>query len=127
MTRQGTSLYTRIFFVWVRTVMDGLFGPERLELGMPRKLRVVEPGEEKPRVLSVAEAAALNDHRELLLALRDRIAQSIQATNVPAVALAALSRQLMIISKELSVLDSAGEDDVVGVAARIPDEAWSGV
>ena len=52
------------------------------------KLRVAEPGERKPRVLTVSEAARLNDHRELLVALRERIATAIQAPNVPAVALA---------------------------------------
>jgi len=96
---------------------------------MPRKLRVVEPGEKNPRALTVAEAAAQGTHRELLMALQARIAQSIQATNVPAVALAALSRQLVLISKELSVLDAADGDsvDAVAEAARIPDEAWDGV
>jgi hypothetical protein len=50
-----------------------------------RKLRLVEPGEGavKPRQLSVTEAAALNDHREMLIALRDRIAQSVQSASAP--------------------------------------------
>ena len=40
---------------------------------MPGKLRAVEPGEGKPRVLTVAEAAAKGDHREMLVALRARM------------------------------------------------------
>ena len=93
---------------------------------MPRKLRVVEPGESggKPKVLSVAEAAALNDHRELLVALRSRIAAAVQSTN--AVALAALGRQLVLISKELSVIDARAEDDDIATAAAVPDEPWDG-
>ena len=38
---------------------------------MPRKLRAVEPGEKPQKKLTVTEAAALNDHREMLVALRD--------------------------------------------------------
>ena len=46
---------------------------------MARKLRPVEPGEraEKPKRLSVVEAAVQGDHRAMLIALRDRLAQSV--------------------------------------------------
>jgi hypothetical protein len=90
------------------------------------KLRAVGPGEKSQRKLSVVEAAVLNDHREMLVALRNRVAKSVESADCPPVALAALTRQLTLISKELSVLDSAAEDDPVGVAARTPDEAWDG-
>jgi hypothetical protein len=43
------------------------------------------------------------------------------------VALAALARQLTLISKQLSVLDSSAEDDPVGQAAKTPDEDWTAV
>jgi hypothetical protein len=95
-------------------------------LAVLRKLRAAEPGE-KPQKLSVTQAAALNDHRSLLVALRARIARSVESPSVSPVALAALSRQLVLISKELSVLDSDGEDDAVGEAPRTPDEAWDAV
>ena len=62
----------------------------------------------------------------MLLALRDRIARSVEAPSCSPVALAALSRQLVSISKELSVLDSDGED-AIGQAARTPDEPWTAV
>jgi hypothetical protein len=91
------------------------------------KLRAVGPGEKSQRKLSVVEAAVLNDHREMLVALRNRVAKSVESADCPPVALAALTRQLTLISKELSVLDSAAEDDPVGVAARTPDEAWSSI
>jgi hypothetical protein len=91
------------------------------------KLRAVEPGEKPQKKLTVTEAAALNDHREMLIALRGRIARSVESASVSPVALAALSRQLVLISKELSVLDSTGEDDPVGVAARTPDADWTAV
>jgi hypothetical protein len=68
---------------------------------VPRKLRAVESGETAQKKLTVTEAAALNDHRELLAALQDRIARSVEAPSTNPVALAALSRQLTLISKEL--------------------------
>ena len=80
-------------------------------------------------MLTVAEAAAQGDHREMLVALRARIARSVEAPSTNPVALAALSRQIVLISKELAVLDAADEDsvDAVAVAARTPDEAWDGI
>lgn len=102
------------------------FGPERLNLAIP-KLRAVGPGEQPQRKLTVTEAASLNDHREMLVALRNRVAKSVEAADCPPVALAALSRQLTLISKELSVLDSGGEEDVIAQAVKTPDEAWDAV
>lgn len=94
---------------------------------MPRRLRPVGPDEtaEKPRKLTVVQAAADGTHRELLGALRARIAAAVQSPSCHPVALAALSRQLVLLSKELSVID-ARADDEVGEAAAIPDEAWDG-
>jgi hypothetical protein len=94
---------------------------------MPRRLRPVEPGEtaEKPRKLTVAQAAAEGTHRELLVALQGRIAAAVQAPNCNPVALAALSRQLVLISKELSTI-AARVDDEISEAAQTPDEAWDG-
>ena len=56
-------------------------------------------------------------HRELLAALRDRIAGTIENPNCNPVALAALSRQLVLIYKELTVLDTISGEDAVTVAA----------
>jgi hypothetical protein len=71
--------------------------------------------------LSVIGAAADGDHRELLAALRDRVAAAVASPSCPPVALAALSRQLVLLSKELSALD-ARQDDVD--EPPIPDEVW---
>jgi hypothetical protein len=90
---------------------------------------VAEPGEEKPRRLTVTQAAAQGDHREMLVALRARLARTVEAPNCSAVALAALSRPMVLISKELATLDADGEDgeDAIGQAARTADEPWVGV
>jgi hypothetical protein len=94
---------------------------------MPGKLRAVEPGEKPQKQLTVTEAAALDDQREMLIALRARISRSVEAPSTNPVALAALSRQLVLISKELSVLGSDGDDDAIAEAARTPDEDWTAV
>jgi hypothetical protein len=75
----------------------------------------------------VTQAAKGDSHRELLAALRSRIAETIQNPNVHPVALAALSRQLVLISKELSVMDAVGSEDGIALAAGTPDEDWSAV
>jgi hypothetical protein len=97
---------------------------------MPRRLRPVGPDDtaetaEKPRKLTVTQAATEGTHRELLIALQARVAAAVQAPNCNPVALAALSRQLVLISKELSTIAARVEDEV-GEAAAIPDEAWDG-
>jgi hypothetical protein len=74
--------------------------------------------------LSVIEAAADGDHRELLAALRDRVAAAVASPSCPPVALSALGRQLLLISNELSALDARTQDDVDEPA--IPDEPFSG-
>jgi hypothetical protein len=90
------------------------------------KLRAVEPGEKPQKKSSVVEAAAQGDHRLMLIALQARIARSVEAPSCNPVALAALGRQLVAISKELSVLDATGEDPIAE-AAQTADEPWTAV
>jgi hypothetical protein len=75
----------------------------------------------------VTQAARADSHRELLAALRDRIAEAVQNPNTPAVALAALSRQLTLISKELEIMDTTSGEDVIAVAAGTADAPWTAV
>jgi hypothetical protein len=91
------------------------------------KLRAVTPGERKPRKKTVTQAAADGTHHELLVAVRSRLAAAIESPGCPAVAAAALARQISLISKELSIMDLDAGEDVVTVAARTPDEGWSAV
>ena len=58
------------------------------------KLRAVPPGEKPQKRLTVVEAAAQGDHRQMLIALQARIAGSVEAPSCNPVALAALGRQL---------------------------------
>ena len=91
-----------------------------------RKLKVVpeEPVVETPKPpASSVKAAAAGSYRDLLVALRDNIAGQIDE-GIQARDLAALSRRLLEISKELEALDAAEKGDDIGEAADTPDEAF---
>ena len=97
---------------------------------MPEKrLRAVEPGEKPPtrkQITSVLEAVSDGDQRDQLVAMRTRIAKAIDDPNIRGADLAALSRRLLEIGKELEALDAkaAEEDEDADV---IPDAAWDAV
>jgi hypothetical protein len=63
--------------------------------------------------------------RDLLVALRSRIAVDIDNANTPPRDLAALSRRLLEIVKEIEALDAEARTDDIGQAAATPDEEWS--
>lgn len=89
-----------------------------------QKLRAVTPDEKPPAKLSVAQAAQSGDHRALLVAMRERIATTVSNPDCPPRDLAALTRRLQDIAKEIESLDlkakqEAGED---GPSA---DEVWN--
>lgn len=84
-------------------------------------LRVVSE-DERPETV---KAAAAVSRRELLRALRDRIAADID-DGVPARDLASLSKRLLDISKELDDLATAEDGDDISEAAATPDEPLSG-
>lgn len=85
---------------------------------MTRPLRAVAPGEKKPqpKKQSVAEAAASGDHRDLLVAMRERIARAVSDSDCPPRDLAALTRRLQDISKEIEVLDLRAREEGADVA-----------
>jgi hypothetical protein len=93
-------------------------------------LRAVSPGETAPRrkkALTVVQAATNGTHEEMLDALRVRLAKAMEAPNAHPRDLAALSRQLLEISKEMHAATAAGEEDVLGQAAKTADEPWQTV
>lgn len=94
----------------------------------PKKttLRAVEDGETPApaKRKSVTAAAADGNRRELLVALRSRIAQTVEDGGTPARDLAALSRRLLEIAREIEAIDAAGADDEIGKAAATPDDDW---
>src|SRR4051812_41581644 len=97
---------------------------------MTRKapLRAVTDGEqpEKPaKALNVRGAADSGDRRALLVSLRARIATDIDNPNTPARDLAALSRRLLEIAKEIEAIDATDHEDEVSAATDVPDEEWA--
>lgn len=93
---------------------------------MNRKtLRVAAPGESPPRKrMTVKAAADSGSRRDLLVALRSRIASTVEDPNTPARDLAALSRRLLEIAKEIEAIDAEDLDDDISHAASTPDEEW---
>lgn len=74
----------------------------------------------------VSDAAKSSDPRALLIALRDRVAEAIDHEFTPPRDLAALSRRLLEISKELETLDTADAEEVAscGGSGGQADAAW---
>lgn len=75
--------------------------------------------------LTVKAAAEGGKRRDLLVALRTRIAADIDAPNTPSRDLAALSRRLLEIAKDIEALDAAEKVDDISDAAATPDEEWA--
>lgn len=98
---------------------------------MASKLRVVAP-DEKPAAkkpvkrLTITQAAADGSIRDQLVALRERVAKTVEDPNCPPRDLAALSRRLMEITKEIAAIDAQEAEGRDGGEAT-PDEAWSAV
>ena len=86
------------------------------------QLRAVGPDEvAKPSVQkSVTAAAAAGSRRELLVSVRDRVAIAVEDPNTPARDLAALTRRLMEIAKDIEAIDvkESGESQ----SAEVTDE-----
>lgn len=81
-----------------------------------RNLRVVAPDEKpappkKTSPRSIVEAAAEDSARELLVAMRNRIAKTLDEPNCPARDQASLSRRLLEIRKEIEAIDAAAEQE----------------
>ncbi len=93
---------------------------------MATKLRAVA-ADEKPRQrrLTITEAAASGTMREQLVALRERIAKTVEDVNCPPRDLAALSRRLMEITKEIDSIDSRAREEFD--ERPTPDSEWEAI
>ena|SRR5690348_9016328 len=91
-------------------------------------LRTVQPDEKAPerpkKRKSVTQAADDGTQRDLLVALRTRIAKQVEDPNCPPRDLAALSRRLLEIAKEIEAIDAAAEEEAAEGAGATPDEEW---
>ena len=86
-------------------------------------LRAVRPGENvtpsKPK--SVTQAAAGGDTRELLVAMRSRIAVAVEDPTTPARDLASLTKRLSDIAVAIAAMDATAEQEASDDAAEVED------
>ena len=90
-------------------------------------LRVVAAGEspqapQKPK--TVTEAADKGTTRELLVAMRARIAKAVEDPNTPARDLAALTKRLVEVVRDIEAID-AREEQEAERGGPVSDEAFS--
>lgn len=90
-------------------------------------LQVVTEKTPRPRrrAATVKSAADSGGRRDLLVALRSRIAKDIDNANTPPREVASLSRRLLEIVREIEALDAEAGTDDIGQAAATPDEQWT--
>lgn len=92
----------------------------------PQPLRAVSDDETAPppkTSITVAQAVEFGTQREQLVAMRSRIARAIDDPNIRGADLAALSRRLLEIGREVDAIDAATEQEA-RESAEVPDEAW---
>lgn len=86
-------------------------------------LRAVKAGEKavsaKPK--TVTQAAASGDTRELLVAMRARIAVAVEDPTTPARDLAALTKRLADIALAIGGIDAANDQEATADAAEVED------
>lgn len=91
-----------------------------------KKLRAVAPDETAPpptRPKTITEAADRGTTRELLVAMRARIATAVEDPNTPARDLAALTKRLVEVVRDIEAIDArAGEEADDG--GEVEDEAF---
>ena len=77
------------------------------------RLRPVAPGEraKKDAPKTIAQAAESGSARDLLVAMRSRIAKQVDALNTPARDRAALTKRLIEVVRDIEAIDAAHEQD----------------
>ena len=89
-------------------------------------LRAVMPGETKRHPMTVSEAVERGSLRDQYVAMRARIAKAIDAPVIRGADLAALSRRMHELGREIAVLDARESEEGDGGTAT-PDEHWEAV
>ena len=70
---------------------------------------------------SVTQAAKAGSARDLLVAMRDRTAVAVENPNTPARDLAALTKRLMEIVREIEALDARAKQEAKEDASQVED------
>jgi len=79
-------------------------------MAVKRGLRAVAEDEKPPVPKSVTEAAKSGTTRELLSAMRGRIAEAVEDPNTPARDLAALTKRLVEVVRDIEAIDARTEE-----------------
>lgn len=93
-----------------------------------QKLRAVAADEAAPaqrRAKTITEAAAAGDQKVLLVALRERVAKAVEDPNCPPRDLAALSRRLQEIGRDIEAIEARERQEAAEDASGHPDAEWS--
>jgi hypothetical protein len=85
--------------------------------GVPTPPKKTTPRARKPK--SVTAAAASGTTRELLVAMRSRIATAVEDPNTPARDLAALTKRLVEVVRDIQAIDDREEQESHG--GPVPD------
>lgn len=90
---------------------------------MASRLRTVRPGETAPprAPKTVSEAASNGTTRELLVAMRARIAKAVEDPNTPARDLAALTKRLVEVVRDIEAIDARAEHEEADRASGVED------
>lgn len=100
--------------------------PRRTTATKTTTLRVVDTDEKpakKPpaKVKTVTQAAESGTMRELLVAMRARTAKAVEDPNTPARDLAALTRRLLEIARDIEAIDARAAEEDEQRAAEVED------
>lgn len=92
------------------------------------RLRAVQPGEKPPARApkTILEAAESGDRLQELVAMRRRLAKSLDDPNTLARDLASLSRRQLEISREIEDLKRRADEEAEESAVT-PDEEWEAI
>ena len=85
-------------------------------------LRPVAPGERAEKAKTITQAAEKGTTRELLVAMRARIAKAVEDPNTPARDLAALTKRLVEVVRDIEAIDARAEQE--GTSDGRTDEAF---
>ena len=66
------------------------------------------------RKMTVTQAASEGSTRELLVAMRERVARAVENPDTPARDLAALTKRLMDIAREIKAIDTQDNEEAGG-------------
>ncbi len=95
---------------------------------MAAKLRAVSPEDRPGEPKTVTQAADSGSARDLLVAMRARVAEAVESPNTLARDLASLTKRLLEIVREIEAIDAqAAQEAQEREDGATPDDEWEAV